>query len=120
MKVRQLQRRDVDGVWYDDAYAFKNRKGPVTFRYNLTWERAGDHVYGQIREQNIGLSEIEKVVPEGEYRRWLAIEEVEDEKAEAHLEMLDEICCIPLRSTLRETSFHWSIIHFRRISCQYR
>ena len=95
MKVRQLQRRDVDGVWYDDAYAFSNGKGPVTFRYNLTWERAGDHVYGQIREQNIGLSEIEKVVPEGEHLRWLPIEEIEDEKAEAHLEMLDQICYIP-------------------------
>ena len=85
MKVRQLQRRDVDGVWYDGAYAFSNGKGPVTFRYNLTLARVGDHVYGQIREQNIGLSEIEKVIPEGEHLRWSAIEEIEDEKAEASL-----------------------------------
>ena len=94
MKVRQLQRL-MDGVWYDDAYAFKNGKGPVTFRYNLTWETVGARLYRQIREQNIGLSDIESVIPEGEYMRWLTIEEIEEEKAEAHLEMLDERCCIP-------------------------
>ena len=101
MRVRRLQRKDEDGVWYDDAYAFENGKQPVTFRYNLTLGRVGSNHNGQIKEQNILLDEIEKVIPEGEYVRWLNIEVIEEEQAETYLDMLDQICYIPKPRSIR-------------------
>jgi len=102
MKVRRLQRKEEDGVWYDDAYAFENSEQQVTFRYNLTLGRVGSNHNGQIKEQQILLDEIEKVIPEGDYVRWLTIEVIEEEQAQTHLDMLDQICYIPKPRSIKK------------------
>lgn len=63
MKVRILQFRDEDGQWYDEAYAFEDSTGQVTFRYNLTWERIGSVYNGKLKESGVTLDQIETVIP---------------------------------------------------------
>lgn len=95
MRLRQLQRQNEEGQWFDDAYAFEDNSGQVIFRYNLTWGRVGARCNGQIREAGISLEDIETVIPPGEGLRWLPIEVIADEAVEAFLTNLDERCGIP-------------------------
>ena len=95
MRVRRLQRTDEDGQWYDDAYAVEDNTGQVIFHYNLTWERVGSNCNAKLRETGVSLEEIETVIPSGEEWRWLPIEMVAEEEAEAILEALDDACDIP-------------------------
>ena len=96
MKIRRLQRQDEHNQWYDDAYAFENDKGQITFCYNLTWERVGARYNKKIAETGIPLEEIETVLPlDGETMRWLPIEVIETDQVEAFLVELDERCAIP-------------------------
>jgi hypothetical protein len=50
---------------------------------------------GQIRDAGISLEGIETVIPPGDGLRWLPIEAIAKEAAEAFLASLDERCGIP-------------------------
>lgn len=83
MRWRQLQRQGDEGQWFDDAYAFEDSAGQVIFRYNLTWGRVGARCNGKIREAGISLEEIETIIPSGKGLRWLPVQVIADEAAEA-------------------------------------
>lgn len=95
MKVRKLQRKDEDGVWFDDAYAFENEEGNIIFRYNLAWGRVGANYNRKLRQQPVPLEQIETIIPTGDELHWLPVETVPDEAVKAFLEKLDETCAIP-------------------------
>jgi len=79
------------------AYALEKSDGRVVFHYNLTWEQIGSHYNGKLQETQVSLDEIETVLMPGDaaHWRWLPIEVIEAEQAEAYLEQLNERCCIP-------------------------
>ena len=98
MRVRILQITDENDdqlEWYDDAYVYEDDQGQVVFRYNLAWDRVGSKINGQLQETGISLDEIETLIPANEDLRWLPVEEVADDQAEAYLEELDHRCAIP-------------------------
>lgn len=95
MRVRKLQRKDENGAWFDDCYAFENEMGRVVFQYNLAWGRVGAACSVKIRKAGTSLEAIETVIPAGESLRWLPIEVIEDDQVEAFLEKLNEACDIP-------------------------
>jgi len=96
MRVRILQARDEDGRWSDEAYAQEKDEGEVIFKYNLAWDRVGSYYNGKLQESGVRLEEIETVIePNNEALRWLPVEVVADEAAEAFLEELDKRCYIP-------------------------
>ena len=95
MKLRKLQRKNEENVWFDDAYAFEDSKGQTVFCYNLSWGQVGANYNKQILERKVLLEKIETTIPEGEELRWLAIEIVVDENAQIYLDKLNDICCIP-------------------------
>lgn len=102
MRLRRLQYKGGES-WYDDAYAYENEQGQVILRYNLTWERIGSHFNGKFRAQQTPLEEVETVILPGEALRWLAIEEIADEEAEAFLEKLDAVCGIPKPRSIKHS-----------------
>lgn len=95
MRVRRLQRKDEEGQWYDDAYAYEDSAGKVIFRYNLTWERLGSTYNGKIREAGISLEEVDSVILPGDGLCWLSIELIAEQNSKSFLEVLDEACAIP-------------------------
>jgi hypothetical protein len=94
MRVRRLQRR-LDGVWYDDAYAYEDGNGQVVFRYNLTWERIGSHMNRLLRDADASLENIETIISSGEDLRWTPIESIHPDQAAAYFAALDQACAIP-------------------------
>jgi hypothetical protein len=101
IKIRRLQLRNDEGRWALEAYAIEDAEGRVTLRYPLGWEYLGARYNGQIREQNLGLDQLEELVS-GERLRWLQPEVVEDALVGRTLEALDRECHIPLRGAVRE------------------
>lgn len=96
MKIRRLQRRDENAQWYDDAYAYENDNGQITFRYNLTWESVGARYDRKFKESGISLEDIETILSlDGQTMRWLSIEVIEDDQVEAFIEGLNKACAIP-------------------------
>ena len=100
IRVRRLQRHSEEEGWYDDAYVLEDEVGQLCFCYNLTWDRVG--VKYNDRLQGILLDKIETVFELGDSLRWPAIEEVEDDQAEAFLKELDERCAIPQPRSIAE------------------
>ena len=103
IRVRLLQFKDEQDGWYDDAYMVEDKRGVLTFHYNLTWDRVGARINGQLKTGNFTLEEVEAVLPIGENQRWLDIVKVEDDQAETFLEELDERCAIPKPRSIRDS-----------------
>lgn len=95
MRYRKLQRKFDASEWVDEAYAYENRQGQVIFRYNLTWGRMGSHLNQQIKDTGLSLAMLETILPSNQEIRWLPIQIVADEQAEACCVMLDQACAIP-------------------------
>jgi hypothetical protein len=90
-----LQRHNEEEGWYDDAYALEDEDGQLTFCYNLTWDRVGAKYNDRLQASGVSLDEIETVLQLGDRLRWLAVEKVENDRAEVFLKELDERCVIP-------------------------
>lgn len=95
MRVRRLQRRDEDGVWFDDAYALEDEQGQVVFHYNLTWERLGAEINRQLQAGSVPLDEMEQVIPASDDLRWQEPELVDMPDSNEFLTALNEACAIP-------------------------
>ncbi len=96
MRLRRLQIKDDGNKWYDDAYAYEDNDRQVIFRYSvLTWNRIGKRYSDQLKEAGTSLEEIETIIFSGDNLRWLPIEVIKSDQAEAYLETLDEACAIP-------------------------
>ncbi|RMF05224.1 MAG: hypothetical protein D6768_01560 [Chloroflexi bacterium] len=95
MRVRRLQRRDEDGVWFDDAYALEDARGQVVFHYNLTWERLGAEINRQLLAEVVPLDEMERVIPASDDLRWQEPELIEAPDLAEFLAALNEACAIP-------------------------
>lgn len=105
MRVRRLQYNEEGGGWYDDAYAYENEQGQVTFRYNLTWEKIGGRFGRQMRQQQTPLEAVETVIRPSDRLRWLPIENIPDAEAEAFLAALNEACAIPSPRSIKDFLF---------------
>ena len=95
MRLRKLQRRNESKTWFDDVYVYEDNTGQVTFCYNLAWGRIGSFYVGKIREIGATLADIETLIAPNENLRWLPIEIIDDDQAEAYLDELDQACAIP-------------------------
>jgi hypothetical protein len=102
IRVRRLQRHSEEEGWYDDAYVLEDEVGQLRFCYNLTWDRVGVKYNERLQASGISLDKIETVLELGDSFRWLAMEEVEDDQAEAFLKELDERCAIPQPRSIAE------------------
>lgn len=95
MKIRRLQRRDEDGIWFDDAYALEDEQGQVTFYYNLTWERLGAEINRQLQTESVSLDNLERLIPASDDVRWQEPELVTLPDPAEFLAALNEACAIP-------------------------
>jgi hypothetical protein len=96
MRIRRLQRKDENDLWYDDAYVYEDENGQVIFCCNLTWESVGRHYYREFKKSGVPIEEVETVLSlDGQIMRWLPIEIIEEDQVESYLEALDEACAIP-------------------------
>jgi len=103
MKLRKLQRRNESQVWFDDVYVYEDTTGQVIFCYNLAWGRIGSFYVGKIRETGATLEDIDTLITPNENLRWLPIEIIDDDQAEAYLDELDQTCSIPYPRLVTKT-----------------
>jgi hypothetical protein len=101
VRIRKLQRKGMDNVWHNDAYAIELDDGSVVFRYSLAWEHMGSHYNRMIQEQHTSLEQLDEVLS-GESIRWMPVEVFETDE-EATMAALDQECNVPPH--IRQTNF---------------